>query len=201
VCRPSEAAPTAEEQTVLVTAAGHAIASLVVTDDGFGTGQPVVAVKDGQCPAGIRLEDGSQEQIGAKAEFVITSAKGGEARTISTTIAPPQAARFLGKDKYPRIFGDIRMVFALPALDQPLATEEPVDLGPVGPGDRIELRLFAIGTMTWCEKGALRHENIANNLWISTSTRRLGYLATPAMTSGWDDKKVPPFKAVATISY
>lgn len=201
VCHPSEAAPTAEERTLVVTAAGHAVASLVVTDDGFGTGRPVIGIKDEQCPAGVRLEDGSQQQIGAKAEFVIMPARGGETRTISATLAPPQAGRFLGKDRFPLVFGPTRMIFALPALDQLLATEEPVDLGPVAAGDRIELRLLAVGTTTWCEKGALRHENISANLWTSTSSQRFGYLATAETAVAWDDKKVPPFKAVVTISY
>jgi len=201
VCHPSEAAPTAGERTMVVTASGHAIASVVVTDDGFGTGQPVLAVKAGKCPAGAQLEDGSQEQIGAKAEFVITPAEGGPARTVGATLAQPQAGRLLGKDKWPMVFGSWRLVFALPALGQPMSTSEPVDLGEVHAGDRIKLRLLAAGTLAWCENGAIQHQSLSTNLWTATSTERLGYLATPTMTGGWDDKRVSPFKAVATISY
>lgn len=194
VCKPSEAAPTAAQRTITVTAAGRAVGTIVVTNDGFGTGRPVLGVKNGRCPADVQLEDGSQEQIGVKAEFVITPVHGGSPRTVTTILAEPQPAQFLRK-------GRGREVFALPVLEQPLATEEPVNLGLVSPGDHIKLRLFAVGTMTSCEDGALKHQPVLAGLWGPSSTQAVGYLTTPQSTYVWDDTKVAPFKAVATFSY
>ncbi len=194
VCKPSEAAPTAAQRTITVTAAGHAVGSLVVTNDGFGSGRPVLGVKNGRCPTDVRLEDGAQEQVGVKAEFVITPLHGGSARTVTAILAEPRPAQFLRK-------GRGREVFALPVLEQPLATQEPVELGTVNPGDRIKLRLFAIGTMTSCEDGALKHQPVLAGLWGPSSTQAVGYLTTPQSTYVWDDTKVAPFKAVATFSY
>lgn len=194
VCKPSEAAPTAAQRTIVVTATGHAVGTLVVTNDGFGTGKPVLGVKNGRCPANVQLEDGALEQVGAKVEFVITPVHGGSPRTLSVILAEPQAAQFLRK-------GRGREVFALPVLEQPMATTEPVDLGMVAPGDSIKLRLLAIGTMTSCEDGALKRQSVLTNLWGPTSTQAVGYLNAPQSTYAWDDKKVAPFKVVATISY
>ena len=194
VCKPSEAAPTAAQRSIEVTASGHAMGSVVVTNDGFGSGRPVLGVKNGRCPADVQLEDGAQEQVGVKAEFVITPLHGGSPRTVTAMLAQPQAAQFLRK-------GRGREVFALPMLEQPLATAEPVDLGQVGPGDRIKLRLLAIGTMTSCQDGAVKHQPVLAGLWGPSSTQAVGYLTAAHSTDGWDDTKVAPFKAVATISY
>lgn len=194
VCRPAEVAPTAAQRSLVITASGHAVGSVVVTNDGFGSGRPVLGVKTGQCPAGTDLQSGSQELVGAKAEFVITPAKGGAPRTVSATLVEPQPAQFLRQ-------GRGRLVFALPALEQPLATPEPVDLGMVSPGDRVKLRLLAFGTMTSCDDGSLKRQPISAGLWGPSSTQAVGYLTTPKTTDTWVDTKVAPFKAVATISY
>jgi hypothetical protein len=194
VCHPAEIAPTAEQRTMVVTASGHAIGSLVVTYDGFGSGKPVLAVKKGQCPADFRLEDGSAQLIGAKAEFIITPAQGGSPRTIDTVIASQQSAQFLRE-------GRGRVVFALPSLERALSTPEPVDLGMVNPGDHIKLRLFAVGTTTTCDNGTVEHKAVQARLWGQSSTEAIGYLGTPQRSDTWDDTKIAPFKVVATISY
>lgn len=193
-CKPSEAAPTAAQRTIVVTASGHAMGTLVVTNDGFGTGKPVLGVKNGRCPVDVRLEDGAQEQVGAKVEFVITPVHGGSPRTVTAMLAEPKAAQLLRK-------GRGREVFALPALEQPMATEEPVDLGMVSPGDSIKLRLLAIGAMASCEDGAIKYQPVLASLWDPTSTQAVGYLNASQSTYAWDDKKVAPFKVVATLSY
>lgn len=193
VCRPSEAAPTAAQRSITITAAGHAEGSLVVTEDGFGTGRPVLGIKNGKCPAGISLADGAQEQVGVKAEFVVTPLHG-DSRTVSAVLVQPQPGRFLRH-------GRGRDVYALPALEQPLATREPVDLGEVAPGDKIKLRLLAIGSMASCQNGEVRNQPVLAGLWGPTSTQAVGYLTAAQSTYVWDDTKVAPFKAVATISY
>ena len=193
VCRPSEVAPSDAQRSLEVTAAGHAMGSVVVTDDGFGSGRPVLSVRNGRCPADVELEDGAQEQVGARAEFLIRP-RDGSPRTVSAVLARPQAAQFLRK-------GEGREVFSLPVLEQPMATEEPVDLGMVNPGDRITLRLLAVGAMTSCEDGQLRHQPLEADLWGPGSTQAAGYLTTPQPTDARDDTKIAPFKAVATISY
>lgn len=193
VCTPAEIAPSAAQRSIEVTASGHAVASVVVTNDGFGTGRPVLSIKNGVCPANVRIEDGTLEQVGAKAEFVITPVHGGSPRTVSAILAQPQPAQFLRE-------GRSRQVFALPTLEQPLATAEPVDLGAVQAGDHIKLRLLAIGTMTSCENGALKSQPVQAGLWGPSSIEKVGYL-TATRTTTWDNTKVAPFKAVATISY
>ncbi|HZR35043.1 MAG TPA: hypothetical protein VFA75_06675 [Nevskia sp.] len=194
VCRPSEAAPTAAQRSITITASGHAEGSVVVTEDGFGTGRPVLAVKNGKCPPGVSLDDGSREEVGVKAEFVITPLHGGEPRTVSAILVQPQPGRFLRH-------GRGRDIYALPALEQPLATREPVDLGAVNAGDKVKLRLLAIGSMTSCQDGGLKTQPVQAGLWGPTSTQAVGYLTAPRSTQVWDDTKVAPFKAVATISY
>jgi hypothetical protein len=194
VCHSAEIAPSAEQRSMVVTASGHAIGSVVVTYDGFGSGKPVLALKTGQCPAGVDLRDGSQEQVGAKAEFVIIPAHGGRERTVPVTLEAPQRARFLREGKG-------RLVFDLPGLEQPMAAAEPVDLGEVNPGDHIKLRLYAQGSMTECRDGMVRHEPVEARLWGPTSTQAEGYLVAPRRADSWDDTKIAPFKAVATISY
>ena len=193
VCHPAEIPPSAAQRTLVVTASGHAIGSVVVTDDGFGSGKPGIGVKNGTCPADKQV-DGSQQQIGVRAEFVVTPAHGAQPRTIPVVLMQPQPGEFLRN-------GRGRQVFALPQLEQPLASEKPVDLGMVNPGDHIKLRLLAFGTMTSCENGAFKQQPVQAGLWGPSSTQASGYLTSPATTSTWNDTKVPPFKAVATISY
>lgn len=202
VCRPSEAAPTAAQRSLLVTGSGHALGSLVVTSDGFGTGRPVLSVKSGKCPAGVQLEDGTQERVGVKVEFIITPAHEGNSRTITVVLAEPKPAQFLRKDSAQFLVKDSgREVFSLPMLEQALSMVDPVDLGLVSAGDRIEMRLLAFGTMTSCANGQVNREPVSAGVWGPTSTQPLGYLTAAQSTYAWDDSKVAPFKAVVTIWY
>lgn len=193
VCRPAELAPTPEQRSIVVTAQGDAVASLVISDDGFGTGKPVLGVTDENCRHSINLEDGIQEQIGLKVEFVITPAIGSP-RIITAVLAEPQSARFLSKDRH-------RDLFELPMLNGILATAQPINLGLVRPGDRINLRLRVIGTMTNCDGDLIKRESVDANLWGPTSTQVLGYITTAQSTGDWNDTKVAPFKVTATFSY
>lgn len=193
VCRPAEIAPTLEQRSIVITAHGDAIASLVISSDGFGTGRPVLGVLDENCHHSINLEDGVQEQIGLKVEFMVTPVTGNP-RTVTTVLAQPQSARFLSKDRH-------RDIFELPMLEQTLATPKPINLGVIGPGDRIKLRFLVIGTMTGCENDSIKRQSIEANIWGPTSTQMIGYITTPESTRTWDDTKVAPFKVTATFSY
>ncbi len=194
VCHPAEVAPNAAQRSLVVTTSGHAFGSLVVTNDGFGSGRPTLAVPVGECPVGAGLLSGAAQQIGAKAEFVITPAQGGAQRIVSTVIAQPQAAKFLRQDHG-------RAVYDLPALDQPLASAEPVDLGQVKAGDKVELRLLATGDTASCVGGMLQHQALEAGLWGQSSTETTGYLSGPMKAASYDDTKVAPFKAIAIVSY
>ncbi|MDB5988557.1 MAG: hypothetical protein JWR16_3610 [Nevskia sp.] len=192
-CHASERAPTPAEDSIVVTAPGRAISSLAITRDGFGSGTPVLALKAGVCPANVQV-DGGQQQIGAEAQYLITSADGSASRTVTAVLAAPQSAQFLRNSNG-------RVVFALPALDQALSSPMPVDLGPVKPGDRIELKVLAVGTTTSCDHGVVRQQALQANLWGQSSTETAGYLGTAMRTASWDDTKIVPFKVVANFSY
>lgn len=195
ICHAPETAPAAGAQTIVATTQGRAYGTLVVTTDGYGSGTPVLAVPASHCPAGIAIPGDAAEQVGAEAEFTITPAGGGTVRHVSSRLLSPQAAHYLQRS-------EDRALYTLPALlQQPLRAAQPVDLGPVQAGDRIALQLYAIGTTTRCENGQLAQQDLHRSLWAQSSDEVYGYLSSAEPSTTWDDTRVVPFKATATVTY
>lgn len=193
-CHAAETAPTAAQRTMTITSGGKATASLVVTYDGFGSGEPVIAVSSRSCNILRDPQSLSAQQLASvQAQFEITPVHGA-ARTITTELLPPRPADFLRKSS-------TRAVYALPALQQTLTTSAPVVLGDVAPGDRIKLRLLAVGSRTACRHNQLVTENFSTNLWGPSSTQSGGYQVVRQRTEEPDDTHIAPFRAVAVVSY